>query len=202
MNITEARIDTLKETINIGVGQAAAVLSDMVGDTVELRVPEVKIFTDATSYLKDGEDGVMATVIQQFSGILSGSAILAFRPESALRLVAKVLGEEPGAQQLDAERESTLTEVGNILLNGVMGAFGNLGEIELIFELPTYREASNRDLLESESYSDGPILLIKVEFSLLKSKIMGEVLIFFSANRTDELMTFLDVLFNAGSEQK
>ena len=202
MNPTEARMDTLKATINSGVEQAAAVLSDMLGDTIELQAPQVKLYNDATSYLQEHDLRKISAVVQQFSGMLSGSAILTFPPHSALHLVGRLLGADCDSEEVGAECESALTEVGNILLNGVMGAFGNLGATELEFEVPTYRETSIHDLLLNEGCSEGALLLTKVQFSVLNSDIVGDVKIFFGVNGINDLMTFLDMLMDSASDQK
>uniref|UniRef100_A0ACD5GZE0 Uncharacterized protein n=1 Tax=Desertifilum tharense IPPAS B-1220 TaxID=1781255 RepID=A0ACD5GZE0_9CYAN len=49
-----------------------------------------------------------------------------FPTESASTLVSLLTGEKPGTPDLEAVKIGTLLEVGNIVLNGVVGTVSNL----------------------------------------------------------------------------
>ena len=118
-------IDAMRELLNVGVDQAAAVLSELIGRRIELTIPSVRICRgdDCRERLYGELQHQTQTVIsQEFDGTLGGCASLCFAADSSLAL-ARLLSGEIGESSagLDAELSGILLEVGNIVLNGVMG---------------------------------------------------------------------------------
>ncbi len=160
MNLSTDQIDALRELINIGVGKAASVLNDMVNCHITLQVPYIKILSPES--LKDEMEELgkfrVSAVRLGFKGPFSGSAALVFPPDSASKLVAVLTEEESKTSDLDSLRIGTLSEVGNIVINGVMGSISNVLEQSINYSLPNYIEDSIENLLASEeSYSDATI---------------------------------------------
>ena len=198
MNVSAEEIDALRELINIGVGRAAGALNDMVGAHVELRVPSVRLVSpaDIAEIIKSTAGQKLATVRMGFSGKLQGTAGLVFPTDSASKLVALLTGEEAGTPDLDSLRAGALTEVGNILLNAVMGSITNVLERHISYELPTYSEETPEDLAEAvRSQADAAVLLAQTHFlvgqshfSLEQEKIEGEVTLFFGTDSFEVLL--------------
>ena len=198
MNVSAEEIDALRELINIGVGRAAGALNDMVGAHVELRVPSVRLVStaDIGEIIRSIEEKTLAAVRLGFSGEIEGTAELVFPADSASKLVALLTGEELGAPDLDSLRAGTLTEVGNILLNGVMGSITNVLEQRISYQLPTYSEETPEDLFRAvRSQADGAVLLAKTQFlvaqshfSLEQEKIEGEVTLLFGMGSFQSLV--------------
>ena len=128
MNITDDQIDTLKELVNIGMGQAAGVLNEMVSAHIKLSVPLVEIvsLSGLNHKLQLLSKDRLAKVQINFNGPFSGTAAMVLAPASAVNLVATLTGEQPGTPDLDSVRAGTLSEVGNIVINGVMGTIVNV----------------------------------------------------------------------------
>jgi chemotaxis protein CheC len=100
-------------------------------------------------------------------------------------------GEEPGTPDLDAVRIGTLSEIGNILINSVIGSIANVLEQRLDYALPTYMEDTVENLLTSKnSVGETTILLAQTQFSVEQLQIRGDIILIF------ELGSF-DVLLNA-----
>ena len=198
MNISAEEIDALRELINIGVGRAAGALNDMVGAHVELRVPSVRLISpadikEATRWVNEQK---LAAVRLGFSGEIQGTTELVFPADSASKLVALLTGEEVGTPDLDSLRAGALTEVGNILLNAVMGSITNVLERHISYELPTYSEETPEDLVEAvRSQADAAVLLAQTQFlvgqshfSLEQEKIEGEVTLLFGMDSFEVLL--------------
>lgn len=130
--------DALTEIINIGVGRAGAMLSDLVEQRIELRVPSVQMcdLSEIGSVLGSRGEMLDTSIFQDFDGAVSGRTILAFPRESGLRLgqILGELGQTP--DELDVDLIGILTEVGNILINGVMGSISNMFESTLAYTVP------------------------------------------------------------------
>ncbi len=192
--LTLPQLDLLQELINIGVGHAASTLNQMSGQHVHLHAPEVTV--KSIEEMLSGTDidvtrQVMAIKLT-FGGRFSGMASLMFPPESANKLIAIILGEEPVAEDMDMMRVGVLQEVGNIVLNGVMGSIGNLLTEHIDYLPPDYYETNIGDLLISDRQDDDMLLLARTNFYLENRLIQGDILIMFRLNTFDNLLDALD----------
>ncbi|MBN1992376.1 MAG: chemotaxis protein CheC [Anaerolineae bacterium] len=197
MKLTPAQIDTLKELINIGVGRAAGMLNDMLQSRVQLQVPYVKIFSPLTLKEEMGQLGSqkLSTVRLSFKGPFSGIASLVFPPDSAGKLVDVLTGEEPATPDLDSIRIGTLTEVGNIILNGVMGSIGNVLERHINYSVPTYLEDNiERLLLANGLDANTTILLAHTRFTIQQLQIEGDIILLFEVGSFDALLAAIDAI--------
>lgn len=190
MQVSEEIRDTLKEIINIGVGKAAGMLNDLLHSHVKLEVPQIDLikcseFSDLS--LQMGLDSVSAVRLN-FKGAFTGMSSLIFPPESAAKLVDLLTGEESANSDLDAIKIGTLSEVGNILLNAVMGSFSNLLGLRLDFNIPSYMEAPLDAIMECGLYNCITILVIKTRFIVEEQEIEGEVVMIFNVESFDSLI--------------
>jgi len=192
---TSHQIDALKELVNIGVGKAASVLSEMVNYRITLQVPFIKILTPETLKIEMEELGRfhVSAVRLGFKGPFSGAAALVFPPDSASKLVAVLTGEEPGTSDLDSVRVGTLSEVGNIVINGVMGSIANVLKQPINYSLPNYMEDSIDNLLTSEnSDPNSTILLARTRFTIEQLHIEGDIILIFEVGSFDALLSAIN----------
>lgn len=189
-------IDTLKELINIGVGRAAGILNEMTNFHVILQVPFIKVLSPSSLRKEMEELGrhEVAAVRLGFKGPFSGSAALVFPPDSASKLVAVLTGEEPGTPDLDSVRAGTLSEVGNIVLNGVMGSMGNILNQHISYSLPAYVEDTVENLLSVSDHIIPPptILLVRVRFTIQQLLVEGDIILLFEVGSFDSLLSAID----------
>jgi chemotaxis protein CheC len=131
-------------------------------------------------------------VRQDFSGPFSGIAELVFPTDSASILAAMLTGEEPGTPDLDAVRIGTLSEVGNILINSVIGSIGNVLQQRLDYALPNYIEDTVENLLNSDdNNNDSMILLAQTQFTVEQLQIRGDIVLIFEVGSFDVLLNAL-----------
>lgn len=196
MKPTFEQIETLKELINIGVGWAAAVLNDMIDAHIILSIPMLKIVS--LEDIKQEIDACihqdkMATVRLNFTGSLDGNAQLVFSKDSASKLIAIITNEQPDSLDLDSVTIGTLTEIGNILINGVMGSMSNIIHQQFIYSLPTYIEASSEELLLPDNFGKNiTILLAQTRFMIEQLHIEGEFILMFKLGSFELLLKALD----------
>ncbi len=197
MNLTATQIDAIQELVNIGVGRAASVLNQMLDAPIRLQIPYVKIGTPLELQQElEVRLGIqrVAAVRQDFSGSFSGIAELVFPTDSASILAAMLTGEEPGTPDLDAVRIGTLSEVGNILINSVIGSIANVLQQRLDYALPTYLEDTVEKLLSARnSVSETTILLAQTQFSVEQLRIQGDIILIFEVGSFDVLLNAIAV---------
>ncbi len=194
--MTPLQLDILRELINIGIGQAAGVLNQMTRTHIRLSVPELLILTPETvpvhCLLADVSQLVSAIELP-FQGPFTGMAVLAFPIASAGRLVSIVVGEEsPSGVDMDSLRLATLQEIGNIVLNGVMGSLGNILGHHLDYLPVEYFEDSFEHLIQSIHADQTMVLFIRAHFDLEGGTIGGDILIFFRLGSFDILVRSIE----------
>ncbi len=195
MEITPYYNDALKELINIGVGRAAGMLNQMLRTHITLHVPFVKIYSPVELKEVDFGNHKLSSVRMLFTGSFSGSASLVFPPDSATKLVDVVTGERMDSADLDALKIGTLAEVGNIVLNGVMGSISNVLKQHLNYSLPTYMENTVEDLLALNITTlNTTILLAQTHFTIEQLKISGDIILLFEVGSFDALLSAIKAI--------
>jgi chemotaxis protein CheC len=135
--LNSVQLDTLKEVSNIGMGHAATALSQMIGQRVNLTVPNVTIteISQVPEHL-GGRRIIKKGITLQILGDARGSIMLLFPQESAHRLLCSLLGHQEKALVMTEVSVSALKEVGNILASAYLSALGNLLNKTLIPSVP------------------------------------------------------------------
>ncbi|MDH3454054.1 MAG: chemotaxis protein CheC [Desulfuromonadales bacterium] len=135
--LNNVQLDALKEISNIGMGHAATALSQMIGQTVHLRVPHVTIteISQVPDHL-GGAERLMVGITLQILGDARGSIMLLFPTESAHHLLCSLLGRQAKTLIMNEMTVSALKEVGNILASAYLSALGNLLNKTLIPSVP------------------------------------------------------------------
>ncbi|MBI5815003.1 MAG: chemotaxis protein CheX [Nitrospinae bacterium] len=196
-DISPRHIDALTEIINIGVGRAASIINEMVGHHVSLRVPFVKLVRPEDLAREIGYEGnsEFSSVQMPFEGALHGVASLIFPPESASKLVAVLTGEESDSLDLDSIKVETLNEVGNIVLNSVIGSIGNLLEQRFEYSIPSYMEGVFNEIFLSAGASNPIIMIAKADFLIMEHNIRGDIMIIFEVNSFDSVLLAIESSF-------
>lgn len=194
--ISPLQLDALKELVNIGVGRAAASLNDMLDSPIVLEVPEVRMIGYEDFRGVAGTDSESFSSVQLgFRGSFSGIAALVFPPASAVKLVTALTAEEPDNPGIDGVMAGTLNEVGNIVINCVIGTIGNILEKPFDFSLPNYLHGVLGEILHVGTSSPlHSILLVKTRFIVQDKFIEGNIFIIFEAASFDSLLAAIDHL--------
>lgn len=196
MQLSEDNVDALGEIINIGVGRAACSLSELIGTRIELRVPLVQIVDSKVADLRT-DTGM--SIMQSFEGEVSGNAILVF-PETSGQNLASLLGGYDEAVEIpELEISGILSEVGNIVLNGVLGSLANAIETDLTYTVPDYYVRETITSLmkkrnEQACEETDLVLLADTQFSVESHDIRGSVVVAFHLGTFDSLLDHLAAL--------
>ena len=197
MNLTDTQIDTLQELVNVGVGRAAGMLNQMVNSHIELQVPFTKIISllAVKEELERQLNGDRLSAVQlEFIGSFSGIAQLVFPTDSAAALVSTLTGERIGTFDLDSVKIGTLSEVGNIVINGVMGSISNVLKEHLDYSLPVYVEDTVEHLLTADGVeSNVTVLLARARFNIEHLQITGDIILIFKVGSFDVLLGSLNL---------
>lgn len=178
--LSQRQKDSVLEIFNIGVGAAAATLSEMVGEEVTLNLPGFDIVTRA-ELSSDAQPASSVSVIQQrFSSPFgSGRALLTFPEDRSLVLVEALMGQLSGTGSLTNLEREALLEVGNIILNASLASLASMLGQEIEVSIPRFHSVSHWALLFREEEDDGAdalVLRLSIEFNLKSRRVDGRLL--------------------------
>ena len=178
---TEDERDLVKETFNVGVGRAAAGLSELVDDRYEIRlsVPHVSVLTarELVEAIAGQSDGEVCAVTQAYEGVLTGTAMLVYSVRESLTLVGIMLGESADVEHLGEVARDALREVGNILLNDTLAALADLVEAELVTQLPEVHTGTCDEVMcvLAGGEPDAKLLHLEMDFALDARELNGHL---------------------------
>ncbi len=137
--LKELQLDALREVANIGAGHAATALSQMTNQKIMISVPEINVRPlEEVTDLLGPPDAVIAAVLMQMMGDLTGRTLVLFPEESALAVCDMLLGRARGTTTAFGEMEqSGLKEVGNILVSAYMNALSDFMGMMLVPSVPS-----------------------------------------------------------------
>ncbi len=129
-------IDVLKEIGNIGAGNAATSLANMINKKIDMQVPKVSVldFKDVPTLL-GGEEIPVCGIIFELSGDMAGTIMFILTLDSAKRLVDLMM---PGLLQgeIDEMALSAIKEVGNILAGSYITSLSGLTNLKINMSIP------------------------------------------------------------------
>lgn len=131
--------DVLREIGNIGQGNAASALSQMLGKTIDISVPTVKLleFNETVEYL-GGPENIVLGMLVTLSGDIKGMMLYVLQKSFANSMVSAVFGKElTDLTALDEMDVSFITEVGNILAGSYVNAISSLTGLTIDISVPT-----------------------------------------------------------------
>ena len=197
MELTYTQKDALTELINIGYGRAAGALSELTGYRITLEVPKIAMhpIDEIGPHLTRMVEGEVASVNQVFSGALSGNALLLLDERAALMLSELLTDDTSHSGSFDSGAREIITEVGNILLNALLGVFGNLLQVQITFAVPRLRVESINGVLQSITVQDEELryaLMIHTRFHLRASNVTGYLVIILGITSLDRMLSELE----------
>ena len=136
--LSSLEIDTLREIGSIGTGNAASALSQMLGRSVRITLPEVRImgYNEAIDWI-GGPEAITAGVLVRIGGQMNG-IMLAVQSLEFINLVLNSTLEEQITDygELKELERSALIEVGNIMISTFINALSGLADMTVELTVP------------------------------------------------------------------
>nr|WP_019910430.1 chemotaxis protein CheC [Paenibacillus sp. HW567] len=137
-NFKDFKMDVLKEVGNIGAGNAATALSQLLNKPIDMAVPKVQLlsFEEITDKVGGAEELVYA-VFLRVEGQAPGNLFFILTPEAAMNLLSRVAGIEPSNEGELGEMElSALSEIGNILAGSYLSSLADFTSLSMYPTVP------------------------------------------------------------------
>jgi chemotaxis protein CheC len=136
--LNEIHIDILKEIGNIGAGNAATSLSQMLSKRIEMNVPEVKIlkYNDAVENI-GGAENVVVGILVGFNGDIEGVILFLLKKEFVHLVLNSLMGTElQNFEEISDIELSALSEIGNIMVSSYVNSIASLTNMKIDITVP------------------------------------------------------------------
>ncbi len=168
-NLNYKELDALKEVGNIGAGNAATALSQILGKRVDMTVPSARVLSlEKVPEILGGTEKLVVGVYLRMFGDIQGNMMFLLPTESAERLVKMLLGVSEEGGIAGEISQSAIMEVGNILASSYLNALSQFANLTIVPSTPAlaYDMAGailGAILYEVSELSD-QVLLIETDF--------------------------------------
>ncbi|EJP6470980.1 chemotaxis protein CheC [Clostridium sp. FAM 1755] len=133
-NMTPLQLDALKEVSNIGTGNAATALSQLLGRKIDMNVPNINIVPFEEVMAEIGEEKVAVGVLVRVLGDTPGNILFVFEKSTALDLVHRLTGMQE--EELSDMGNSVMCEIGNIISASYMNAIARFTNLTITPSVP------------------------------------------------------------------
>ena len=137
-NVDTMYFDVLREIGNIGAGNAATSLAQMLQTKVDMMVPRVELidFKEIGDTI-GGAEQIMAGIYLLIQGDIQGSIMFLLEEESAHTLVSRLMGMPCEDMHSFSEMElSALKEIGNIITGAYLNSLSALTNLTITESVP------------------------------------------------------------------
>lgn len=198
MSVIVDPCDALTELVNIGIGRAAAALNSLCGERIELAIPRVEVGKAGQlgQFLPAAEEPLETFVVQDFRGGLFGRAVLAL-PRSSRDKLGALLGYfAPRSELAEADRDGIVIEVGNLVLNAVLGAIANCLHVSVVCSVPELAAETDLRTLMAGHESVGKrgepgVFVAHALFRVANQSLPGAVVAIFELDTIAKLLASL-----------
>ncbi|SEN40863.1 chemotaxis protein CheC [Paenibacillus sophorae] len=134
----DLKMDVLKEVGNIGAGNAATALSQLLNKPIDMAVPKVQLlgFEEIAEKVGGAEELVFA-VFLRVEGEAPGNLFFILTPDAARSLLSRVAGiTEVSGEELSDMELSALNEIGNILAGSYLSSLADFTSLSMYPTVP------------------------------------------------------------------
>lgn len=191
-------IDILKELGNIGAGNAATALSNMISRKVDMNVPNVRVleFNEVAKIL-GGEENLIIGIYFELMEDIVGNIMFALDFDSATNLLNMLYGREDSNQELDEMDISALSEVGNILASSYANSLSSLTGLKIFISIPSISIDMAGAILSVPAIQFGFVsdhaLMIETIFEEDDKLVAGNLFFLPDLNSFEKILTALGV---------
>jgi chemotaxis protein CheC len=204
--MTYMHFDVLQEISNIGLGNAATALAELLQKRVDLEMPQAT-FVDMEQVfpMVGGLEDVVACVHLGFDGDIAGTVLFVFSEQSAYKLVDILLEREMGTtKELDELGDSTIMEIGNVLTGTFINAISSMTGLTMYTSVPMFAFDMIGAILSASLVASGhwdeKVLLIETNFVQNNEQIKGHFFLLPKTGFLNKLFMALGLSLNVNEE--
>jgi len=137
-DLSDFHLDMLREIENIGMGNAATSLSDMLGQKIDVSVPNVDVIDISEVYDKiHGAENMVVGIIFNMTGDLEGCMLFIIEEQFALDMIKRLMMMDVASlADLDEAGISVLQEVANVMAGNFLRSLSDLTNFTVQISIP------------------------------------------------------------------
>lgn len=197
------QVDALKEIGNIGAGNAATALAQMINSKIDMNVPRVNILPfDQVPDLLGGADNFVVGIYLTVSGSAPASILFILEVAQACRLVDMMMGQTTGHTSIDnlGDMElSAMMELGNIISATYLNALSAFTQLALAPSVPALGIDMAGALLDAILAQFGEVadhvLVLETQFKKDDEDVVGQFFMLPEPGSLNTILTALGVVF-------
>lgn len=198
-DLSEMQMDVLREIGNIGAGNAATALSQMLGHPVNISVPKVRIldFNEVVTSL-GGPEAMIVGLLLTLNEDVEGMMMFLLQREFAHMSLSALLGEDiERFDQIDEMGMSAIQEVSNIMAASYVNAIASLTGLTINISTPDLTidmlgAIMSVPAIHYANISD-KIIFIEDEFGGADESASSHILLFPDVSSLNKIMTNLGI---------
>jgi chemotaxis protein CheC len=197
MKLSTVQADAIQELGNIGAAHAATTLSQMLGSTIEMSVPAIKVIDLAQLGDYMGEESAAMVAFELQGDIPHGGYVLFYiTRESAVRMTNTMLGMTETNRPMSEMDESALLEVGNIMVSAFLDATAELLGFVMLPSPPALTidmaHAAMESLIAQMQEETNEVLLFSTELTCEEYKIDSDIIMMPERSTLERIIALLE----------
>lgn len=173
---TEIFQDALNELGNIGAGNAATALSQMMNNVViRLSVTTVRLISavEACSYISASSPDQMVGVYLDIVGDIRGRMLFLLHREGVDSLVSAMMGGMDPSMVPDEMKSSAMQEVGNIITASYINSLSTMTGLTIDESVPTVIVDTIEHILAAAIENNGKVLYVQSQLRAEAANVRG-----------------------------
>lgn len=134
LDMTPMQLDALREVGNIGAGNAATAMSQLLNKKIDMTVPAVNIVPFDEVFSGEGAERVVIGIIVRVLGDTPGNILFVLEKDTADEIIKALIGEE--SEQMTEMGSSVLCEIGNIIASSYMNSIAKFTNLVITPSVP------------------------------------------------------------------
>ena len=198
-NLNDLQLDVMREIGNIGAGNACTALSVLLGTTIDMSVPSVKLLGyDSTAEYLGGEDNMVIGLKVAITDDLDGMMVHIVQKKFAERIINTFYAKEiEDVTALDEMDSSVLNEMANITSGAYANSIATLTGLFVNIGTPLQVPGKISDIMKlpiNEFIKPGEkLLLVDEEFIIGEEHVTSNMILALESDSLEKLFGKLGV---------
>lgn len=198
-SLNEIHLDVLKEIGNIGSGNAASSLSEMLGQPIDIAIPKISIlgYNEAIMDIGGAETQIVGLLLTM-KGDINGMIMFLLHQEFAALILNSLMGMDVKSfEEIDEMGYSAIQEMSNIMAASFVNAISELTGLVIDISPPSITVDMLGAIMSVPAiyYADisDKIIFIKNEFSGVGQRAPAHIMLMPDVPSLENMMTKLGI---------
>lgn len=199
--LSNMQLDALREIGNVGAGNAATAMAQLIQAKIDMNVPAVNILPfDTVPDLVGGADNPVIGIFLNVGGSIMANILFMIPVEQACLLVDLLMGKSPGDTRLDNLGDievSAMRELGNIIAATYLNALAVFTKMTLVPSVPALAIDMAGAILDAVLAQFGTVadhvLLLETCFKKEEQNVVGHFFLLPEPEALDSILSALGV---------